>query len=61
MFYHGALEEIGQSENFDESYFDFLIIPTVGYRRCLDGNDILKRKRSDQIIYMIQTLAKIRI
>ena len=51
-FYQEALEEIGPSINFDESYFDFPIIPTGGYRSCLDGNDILKRKRTDKMVYM---------
>ena len=51
-FYHEALEEIGPSIKFDESYFDFPIIPTGGYRSCLDGNDILKKKRTDKMVYM---------
>ena len=51
-FHHEALGEIGQSENFDESYFDFPMIPTGGYRSCLDGKDILKRKRTGQMAYM---------
>ena len=48
-----ALKEVGIYDTFDDSTIQFPIIPTSGYRKCLNGSDVLNHaRRNGPMLYI---------